>query len=93
MNLKKHIEKCCSAIRIGTNERDMWLYELHVCDQKAHLWLCDTQGLKELRVFHRELDHFLDLLNLFVQAANHLVRGVRNLLHHHQGHQGVHFVG
>lgn len=40
-----------------------------------------------------QLDHFLDLLDLLVQAANHLVGGVWHLLHHHEGHQRVHLVG
>ena len=35
------------------------------------------------------LFNFFDLL---VEAADHLVGGVRHLLHHHQAHKGVHLV-
>lgn len=40
-----------------------------------------------------QLDHFLDLLDLLVQASNHFIGGVWHLLHHHEGHQGIHLVG
>ena len=56
----------------------------------SHLWLCNTQGIKEFRVFDRQLDDLLDLLNLLVQTSNHLIRGVWDLFHHHQAHQWVH---
>ena len=36
--------------------------------------------------------HLFDLLDLLVQAADHLVGGVWHLLHHHEAHQGVHLV-
>jgi len=59
----------------------------------THLGLFDAQRLEELGVLDGQLDHFLDLLDLLVQAADHLVGGVGHLLHHHQGHQRVHLVG
>ena len=34
--------------------------------------------------------NLFDLLDLLVEATDHLVGGVRHLLHHHQAHQGVH---
>lgn len=40
-----------------------------------------------------QLNHFLDLLDLLVQATNHLIGGVRHFLHHHEGDQRVHLVG
>lgn len=58
-----------------------------------HLGLCNTQSLKQLWMLDGQLDHFLDLLDLLVQAANHFIGGVWHLLHHHKRHQGVHLVG
>ncbi len=37
--------------------------------------------------------HLLDLFDLLVEAADHLVGGVRDLLHHHEGDERVHLVG
>ena len=54
--------------------------------QQDTLGLCDAQGVKEFRVFDRQLDDLLDLLNLFGQAADHLVGRVRNFLDHHERH-------
>ena len=34
--------------------------------------------------------NLFDLLDLLVEATDHLVGGVGHLLHHHQAHQGVH---
>lgn len=61
--------------------------------KNTHLRLCDAQSLKQLWMLDGQLNHFFDLLDLLVQAANHLIGGVWHLLHHHEGHQGVHLVG
>ena len=58
--------------------------------QEHTLRLGNTQGLKQLRVLHWQLNDLLDLLDLFVQTSDHLVGGVRHLLHHHQRHKRVH---
>lgn len=44
-------------------------------------------------MFDRQLNHFLDLFDLLIQATNHFIGGVRHLLHHHEGYQRVHLVG
>ena len=53
------------------------------------LGLRDAERFKQLGVLDRELDHLLDLLDLAVQPAHHVVRGVGHLLHLHQGDEGV----
>mmetsp|Transcript_15463 Transcript_15463/g.58588 ORF Transcript_15463/g.58588 Transcript_15463/m.58588 type:complete len:439 (+) Transcript_15463:3359-4675(+) len=57
------------------------------------LGLGDAEGFEELRVLDRELDHLLHLLDLLAQAADHVVRGVRDLLHPHQTDERVHLAG
>merc|ERR1719220_3384143 len=54
--------------------------------------LSDSKRVKQLGMFHWQLNHLFNLLDLLVEAANHLVGGVRHLLHHHEAHQGVHLV-
>ena len=61
--------------------------------QKDTLRLGDTERLEKLWVLDGELDDLLDLLNLFVETANHLVRAVWNFLDHHKGHERVDLVG
>eukprot|EP00050_Salpingoeca_kvevrii_P006166 m.287788 g.287788 ORF g.287788 m.287788 type:complete len:445 (-) comp11847_c0_seq1:145-1479(-) len=53
------------------------------------LGLGDTKGLEELRVLDGELDDLLDLLDLLVETANHLVRAVGDLFDHHERDQRV----
>jgi hypothetical protein len=55
--------------------------------------LCNTQGLEELGVLHRQFDHFLYFLDLLVEATDHLVRTVWNLFNHHKRNEGVNLVG
>ena len=53
------------------------------------LRLRNAQTLEEFRVFEAEFDHFFDLLDLLVEAADHVVRGVGHFLDHHEGDEGV----
>mmetsp|Transcript_8153 Transcript_8153/g.18160 ORF Transcript_8153/g.18160 Transcript_8153/m.18160 type:complete len:277 (+) Transcript_8153:97-927(+) len=48
--------------------------------------LCNAKGFKDLWVLDRKLNHLLDLLDLLVDPANHLVSAVRGLLHSHELH-------
>lgn len=70
---------------------------VHTCAwgpiEQHSLGLGNAKSIKELRVLDRQLNHLLDLLDLLVEAAHHLVGRVRHLLHHHQAHQGVHLLG
>ena len=51
--------------------------------------MCDAERFEELRVFEAKFDDFLDLLDLFVQATNHVVCAIRYLLDHHEGDKWV----
>ena len=55
--------------------------------------MSDTERLEEFGVLHGQLDDLLDLLDLFVQTTDHLVRRVWHLLDHHEGNKGVDLVG
>merc|ERR1719370_2163477 len=60
--------------------------------EQHSFWLSNSKCVKQLRMFNWQFNHLLNLLDLLVQAADHLIRGVWHLLHHHQAHQGVHLV-
>ena len=53
------------------------------------LGLRDPKALEQLGVLDGQLDHLLDLLDLLVDATDHVVRRVGHLLHLHQAHQRV----
>ena len=57
---------------------------------ESHLGLSNAKSLKQLRMFDGQFDDLFDFFDLFVEPSNHLIRGVRHLLHHHQTHQWVH---
>lgn len=72
----------CKFVKHCAEQKDTQKKPKH----SSHLWLCNTQSLKQLWMLDGQLDHFLDLLDLLVQAANHFIGGVWHLLHHHEGH-------
>ena len=55
------------------------------------LGLRDAQGLKNLRMFYRELDDLFDFLDLFVTTTYHVVVRVRLLLDLEEGDERVNF--
>ncbi len=57
--------------------------------EKHALGLGDTQRFEQLGVLEAELDHLLDLLDLLVQAADHVVCAVGHLLDHHEGDEWI----
>ena len=52
--------------------------------EKDTLRLCDAERLEELWVLDGQLNNFLDLLDLLVEATDHLVCAVWYLLDHHE---------
>lgn len=58
-------------------------------DANSDLRLSNAESVKEFWMFDWQLDDLLDLLDLFVQTAHHLVRRVRHFLNHHQAHQRI----
>ena len=56
------------------------------------LGLRDAERLEQLGMLDGQLDDLLDLLDLLVQTADHLVRRVGHLLDHHQAHERVDLV-
>merc|ERR1719162_2325309 len=48
------------------------------------LWLSNSQSFEDLWVLDWKLDDFFDLLDLFVDASNHLVGTIRSLLDAHE---------
>jgi hypothetical protein len=61
--------------------------------QQHTLGLCDTQTLEQFRMLDRQLDDFLDFLDLAIETADHFVCRVGNFLDHHEGDEGVDLVG
>lgn len=57
--------------------------------QEDALGLGDAEGVEELGVPDGELDDLLDLLDLLVEAADHLVRRVGHLFDHHERDERV----
>ena len=57
------------------------------------LGLGDAERLEKLWVLNWELNHLLDLLDLLVETADHLVRRVGHLLNHHERDERVNLVG
>jgi hypothetical protein len=53
------------------------------------LRLGDAEGVEEFGVLDGQLDDLLDLLDLLIQAADHLVRRVGDLLDHHERDERV----
>lgn len=58
--------------------------------QQHALGLRDAERVEELWVLDGQLHNLLDLLDLRVQPAHHVVGAVRHLLHLHEAHQRVH---
>ena len=52
-----------------------------------------TKSIEQFRMLNWKLNNLFDLLDLLVKTSHHLIGGVRHLLHHHEGHEGVHLVG
>mmetsp|Transcript_14257 Transcript_14257/g.38666 ORF Transcript_14257/g.38666 Transcript_14257/m.38666 type:complete len:215 (+) Transcript_14257:983-1627(+) len=61
--------------------------------QKDTLWLCYAQAFKKLWVLEGQLNHLFDLLDLLISSSNHVIGGVRHVLHLHEADQGVHLGG
>mmetsp|Transcript_35283 Transcript_35283/g.77247 ORF Transcript_35283/g.77247 Transcript_35283/m.77247 type:complete len:206 (+) Transcript_35283:531-1148(+) len=61
--------------------------------QQYSLRLFNAQGFKNFRMLNGQLNHFLDFLHLLLQPTDHLVRGIRDLLHLHQTHQRIDLTG
>jgi len=61
--------------------------------EEDSLGLSDSESVEEFGVFDGEFDDFLDLLDLLVESSDHFVRGVRDLLDHHEGDERIDLVG
>mmetsp|Transcript_6575 Transcript_6575/g.14969 ORF Transcript_6575/g.14969 Transcript_6575/m.14969 type:complete len:200 (+) Transcript_6575:570-1169(+) len=58
--------------------------------QDDSLRLRDAERFEQLWVLNGKLDHLLDLLNLLVKSADHVVRAVGNFLHLHEADERIH---
>lgn len=82
--------------RIAENHlvfRILTLFKTRIASQQpkinGHLRLIDTQLFEQLRMFDGQFDDLLDLFDLLVQPAHHVVRRVWHFLDHHHAYQGV----
>mmetsp|Transcript_56794 Transcript_56794/g.164778 ORF Transcript_56794/g.164778 Transcript_56794/m.164778 type:complete len:390 (+) Transcript_56794:14-1183(+) len=79
-----------AALRVvGDRPRKQRLAGARWAVQQHPLRLRDAQSLEDLGMFDRQLDDLLDLLDLLVDSAHHLVGAVGRFLDTHELHEGI----